>query len=268
MRRPLETLRMTPPPSPSPSVPSAAVRPGRRRSPFYFLATVVMVLLTVYGFHHFYFQGQAFPGRPITPPIRGLVIAHGVAMASWLLLMLVQPALIQLRRPRVHMAVGRVGAVIAAAICVLGVRVGIRSAAVTPPEMRIWSLTPKGFLAVTLVAILIFAVFVALGVVWRRRPALHRTMMLLASLDLIGAGVSRIVPLNQLYVGTVWETLFGPALFALVLGVVLLAVRCVVTRAFDRAFAIGLAALIAVWPPVMHLATTAAWDRFATLLTG
>src|SRR5688572_18691285 len=71
---------------------------------FYSIASIALLALTFIGFRFFYLHMQAFPGRPLTPPIRTLVIAHGVSMTVWMLLAVVQPLLVAANRKRVHMA--------------------------------------------------------------------------------------------------------------------------------------------------------------------
>ncbi|MCC6908100.1 MAG: hypothetical protein IT430_09185 [Phycisphaerales bacterium] len=235
---------------------------------FYAAAAAVMVVLAFLGFSKFYLHGQAYPGREIAPPIRTLVIAHGVAMSAWLILLLVQPLLIVVRKHRVHMALGRVGAALAAAILVLGIWVGIQSARYTPPEAVIWGLSPKRFMAIPLIGVSVFAIFVALGVVYRRKPRIHRAMMITATLSALAAGVSRIDALSNLYVGTAWEQYFGPFLMTMVFAVALWLLRCAVTRSIDRALGIGVASLIAISLLTMQVARTAAWESFASMLVG
>ena len=53
---------------------------------FYSIASIVLLVLTLIGFRMFYLHLQAFPGRPLTPPIRTLLIVHGVSMTIWMLL--------------------------------------------------------------------------------------------------------------------------------------------------------------------------------------
>ncbi len=60
---------------------------------FYSFAAVLMLAAVMVGFERFYLHGRSFPDRPITPPIKGLVITHGVVMMGWILLFIVQPLL-------------------------------------------------------------------------------------------------------------------------------------------------------------------------------
>ena len=90
--------------------PSQAAQPEgvRRASPsrrkpfdpskwFYAFAGLVMLVSAVVGFEQFYFHGKSYPGREITPPIRSLIIVHGIAMSLWSILILVQPLLVSLK---------------------------------------------------------------------------------------------------------------------------------------------------------------------------
>ncbi len=253
----------------------SALKPGGKREKrridlqgraFFTSAAVLLLALTVIGFRHFYLEGRSYPGRPITPPIRALIIVHGVAMASWMVLFGVQSALIAARKHRVHMALGRIGAVLAGTIVVLGLWLGVQSARVTPPDMAIWGLLPKPFMSVPMISVGMFGVFVGVGIWKRKRPAIHKPMMLLGTLSAMTAAISRIDALNALYLGTVLERIWGPFFTTLAVGVVLLMVRCALMRGLDKPFAIGLGILTVVFASMMQIAPTAAWDQIASLL--
>jgi hypothetical protein len=235
---------------------------------FHPLVGVILLVFTVVGFQQFYLHGRAYPSREITPPIRTLVIGHGIAMSAWMILFMVQPMLVAIGKRRLHMTLGRVGAGIAGAVFVLGAMVAVQSARVTPPEARIWNMPPKQFMAVPLVSVVVFAVLVAVAVWKRRRPAVHRAMMFTATLGVMSAAISRIDAINQLYTGTVWERRFGPFLGALVVGGILLVIRCAITRSFDRWMAAGMVGLVVLSAAIMAVAPTGAWDWFASLLVG
>lgn len=225
-----------------------------------------LIVLMLWGFQHFYFRGQAYPGRPLTPPIRTLVILHGTSMAAWLVLLQAQALLIMTRKRKVHVMLGKIGALLAGVIVVAGFQLGIASTKVSPPEMQIWGLSPRQFMIVPLATIAIFAGLVTAGVMYRRRPELHRTLMLLATLAAIPAAVSRIDPISALYAGTVWEAWFGPFFATAVIAVIFLIVKSVLTRSVDRYYAVGCVALIASFALVMWLAPTGAWDSVAGFL--
>ncbi len=259
--------------SSSPSTPRTAPAPAARKGGlgvrlFYPTAAAIIVALDVWGFQHFYLHGQSYPGREITPPIRMLVIAHGLAMSVWLLLFMVQPSLIAVRRPRVHMTLGKAGVVVAAAIFGLGLMIAIESTRALPAEAVLWGLSPRPFMAVPFFVILAFAGFVGVGIWKRKRPAVHKPMMLLGTLAASTAGISRIDEFSNLYLGTIAERVLGPFFVTSVLAVALLAIRCALTRSLDRWFAVGTAVLIGCFALVMVVARTGAWDRFAAVLVG
>lgn len=235
---------------------------------FYPLTGVVMLAFVLVGFHFFYFRGQAYPGRPLTPPIRALVITHGLTMSAWILLYTVQPFLVALRRHRLHMTLGRVAGVLALVILLTGVVVSVRWVQVLPPDMVIWSMTPRQFLAVPLISVFVFTGCVVVGVWKRKRPEIHRPAMFLGTLAAVSAAVSRIDAISHLYQGTVWERAFGPFFVSLLVGGALVLLRLALARRVERWLALGYVSLVALSAVVIWLARTPAWDAFVTALAG
>jgi len=233
---------------------------------FYFGAAVLLLVLMFLGFQQFYLHGKAYPNRELAPPIRTLLILHGASMLMWVLLFLVQPLLIVAGNRRVHMMFGRIGAALAACMVILGFRLAIEATRIKPPDMRLWGLDPKQFMAISIISITVFAVFVIVGVRNRRRPEVHRPMMLLATLAVIPAALDRTEFISSLYAGTVWGAVFGPFFGSLVIGMFLLALKWLLTRSLNRGFVIGYAGLVFSSAAIMQLATTRAWDSFASFL--
>jgi len=244
---------------------SKSTKPAAERY-FYSIATVLLLGLMVVGFQLFYFHGQAYPGRPLTPPIKTLIITHSVAMSLWMLLAIVQPFLITGGNRRAHMALGKVMTVIAVCLVVLGLKMGIAACKVAPPDLMFGPLTPKQFLSVPVGDIALFALLVAVGVTFRKRPDIHKPIMFLASLAAVAAAVARMDFLNDLYRGTLWQKLFSDFFFALVIAGVFLIAKCVVFRKFDRWFAAGFGGMVVWFFMVAQIATTSAWDAIASFL--
>ena len=244
------------------------VRPGKPAAEryFYSISTLLLLVLTVVGFQLFYFHGRAYPGRPLTPPIRNLVITHGVAMSLWMILAIVQPFLVASGNRRLHMTLGKIAAAIAAILFVLGTKLGIESCRVSPPDLMHGPFNPKQFMAVPVLDILLFAMFVAVGVWFRKRPDIHRPMMFLASLAAVGAAIARIDFFSHLYAGTIFQKLWGEIFFTVVIGAVFLAAKCLIFRKFDKWFAVGYAALALWFLMIIQGAATPVWDSIATLL--
>jgi hypothetical protein len=231
-------------------------------------SAALAILLSLIGFHHFFFAGMSYPGRPITPPIRGLVITHGLTMSAWLVVALAQPLLVRLGYRDMHKKLGRFGAALALAVVAVGFWIAIASARVSPPEARIWGLSPKEFMAVPFFAAIAFASFIAVGLRFVRTPSIHRPMMSLATYAALSASVSRIDAISSLYAGTFFDWLLGPFFSTQVLCGLLVAIQFALTRTLDRWFAGGALAMTIFYMLVMRLATTDAWASLASLLVG
>ena len=225
-----------------------------------------MLVLMVWGFEQFYLHGRAYPGRPLTPPIRNIIITHGVAMTAWVLLLMTQPLLIVSGKYRVHMALGKIGAVLAVCVIFLGMRLALAAAGVNPPDLEIWGLVPRQFLAIQFFALVMFAGYVGVGIWNRKHPEIHRPMMLFATLTVLAAALDRIDLITHLYAQTIWGTIFGPFFWPVVIGAALWLVHWALTRKFSRPFAVALVVLTITGPVIMKLAPTHAWDVFASSL--
>jgi hypothetical protein len=248
---------------------SAEIQPGPKRGDnrwFYTVASALLLVLTFIGFRHFYLQLQAYPGRPLPPPARVVYIIHGVLMSVWILLAIVQPLLVATGRKRIHRMLGKFAMGLAVGIVVAGYLIAIGSTKGTPPDLVRFGLAPKAFLTVPLIGVLTFALFVTVGVLNRRRPEIHRPMMFLASLAVVAAALGRIAPFNDWYAGTWLEHWFSAFVSMLLLGALLLAVKCVIEKRFDRWFAGGLAVLAAICMAISLVAKTTSWEQFATFL--
>jgi len=240
--------------------------PDRARL-FYACAAALLLALMLLGFQQFYLHGRAFPNRPLTPAIRALVITHGIAMSLWLMLLLVQPLLVVNRKHRVHKSLGKAGAGLAFFIVLVGLDLTVEWARIDPSRMFVWSMTAKQFMAVPCISLLIFAGFVATGILNRRRPDIHRPMMLLATLTVISAGTDRVPALISLFEQTLWGTVFGPFFPPLFIGALLLILKWALTtvlRSLLRRPA--WVALVVADAGIIKLARTQTWDGIATYL--
>lgn len=243
-----------------------ATKPAPNRW-FYSIASLTLLVLTFIGFRLFYLHLQAYPGRPLTPPIRTLLIIHGVSMTAWMLLSVIQPLLVAANRKLVHMALGKFAATLAVGIVVSGYLVAVNAARVNPPDLTLFGLNQREFLTVPLCGLVTFGGFVFFGVWQRKRPEIHRPMMLMASLGVVAAALGRIPVLNDWYAGTWLEHWFSAFVATLVLGALLLAAKCVWDKRFDRWFAATFAMLTVACMTSSLVAKTPAWMQLATILT-
>lgn len=175
--------------------PATAARTGG--GGFFFTGLSLAMFLTVLvGFSRSYYLEAAFG----TPELPFLYHVHGALFTSWMLLMIVQPALVAAGRTPLHRQLGVVGGALAAAMVVLAflvsVDLGRRGSA--PP-----GIPPLAFITVPLATVVVFPVLVGSAPWWRQFPATHKRLMLLATMELLPAGVGRWPVLNQ----------YGPLVF-------------------------------------------------------
>jgi hypothetical protein len=152
---------------------------------------------------------------------------------------------------------------IALAIAVTGPWVAIRSVQITPPEFHFVGLQYSRFLLVMLTEVALYTAFVAIGILNRKKPRIHRAAMLLASLSLLAGATVRMPFLHPVFGATGWVGLFGPVFC---LGAVLLLIRCALNRSLDRWFAIGYAPWVILFIASERLALTETWSTAAATI--
>jgi hypothetical protein len=229
---------------------------------FYTAAGAIFLVLTVLGFQQYIFHGKHVDGSAIAPVMMAIVVAHSTAIFAWFVMFFVQALLISTHNRRLHMTLGWGVVGIAALIVVTAPLVAFRSIQVAP-EQVIFDWPGPQFLLVMYTEIALFAAFITIGVLNRKRPRIHRPMMLLASLAILSGATARIAQVGSIFGGHLWMALFGPVVC---LGALLLAVRAAMTRSFDRPFAVGLATMAVVTLVAGKLATTNMWVDWAGII--
>jgi hypothetical protein len=233
---------------------------------FYPACAGTFLFLMVIGFLPFYHGGKAYGGHDLPHSIRTLTILHAMSMTAWVLLFQMQTALIAMGRHQCHKIMGRVGALLALSILLLGWRMAMAAALISPPDLSIAGLLPRQFMIVPVFNILAFAALTLLGLSLRRHSHAHRPLMLLATLATLSAAISRIDFVTMLYQGTMWQRLFGPFFGMLVLGGLFLVISLLVNRRLDYWYAGGYAVLVAGAALTLSLAKTNGWDAIALWL--
>lgn len=217
-----------------------------------------MLVATGVGFRLFLAHGKGFGGGEITRQIFPLVVVHGLAMFSWIVLFLMQSIFILNGKPRLHMRIGVGGAVLAGVMVPLGSVSAILSARYNPEIYQVLG-GARFFLVIMLGEMLSFGVLVGAAVIYRRRPEIHRPMMLLASLMIISGSLGRCP-----YIG---EFALRPPLYvlgpALVLGAVFLVLQLGMTRALNRWYVFGYSAIVVASCLFIVIGHSAWWNQIA-----
>lgn len=230
---------------------------------FYSAAGALFIVMMLVGFRWFVSSGTGDAGRVIDPVIFRLDLIHGLAIAAWFVLFFTQSLLISVSNRRLHFKLGWSAVAVALAIVVTGPWVAIRSVQITPSDFHFFGMQYSRFLLVMLTEIAVYTAFVTIGIFARKKPRIHRAAMLLASLSLLSGATARMPFLHPVFGATGWIGLFGPVFC---LGVVLLLIRCTVTRSFDRWFATGYAFWVITFIASEKLALTEAWSAMAATI--
>jgi hypothetical protein len=235
---------------------SAAVRSFDRR--LFAFSAVAFTLLVLVGFARTYYLKTYFGGPPL-PSL--LVHVHGLLMTMWVALFATQVWLISSRQVRVHQRLGSAGVGLAVLIVATGLltamRAGKYGSPATPPNIPVLV-----FMAVPLFDLLMFSVLFGAAVYYRKRPAAHKSLMLLTAINFLPPAVGRIpiAPLQNL--GPIW--FFG---LPTVLVLICLAIDWRRRGQLNMVFLAGSALLIASYPVRLALMGTGAWMQFALWLT-
>jgi hypothetical protein len=165
--------------------PVAPVSSARRDRFFHSGLAVAFLVTTVAGFGPTYFYKPLQSSPPLTP----LLHIHGLVFTTWLLLLLTQSALVARRRVDLHKRLGIAGAVLAAAMIPLGIMVAVEAArrgAATP------GLTPLVFMVFPVGAVAMFAGFIGAALWNRRRPEIHRRLIVLGTVSILTPAIARL----------------------------------------------------------------------------
>src|SRR5512140_2758300 len=151
---------------------------------FYVAMGLVCAAFVFFGFARTYYLKSLFG----TPSLPLLLHLHGLVMSTWLALFIVQGVLVAAHRVRLHRQLGLAGGVLAAVVVAIGPIVALRSARLghAPPGVP-----PLAFLAVPLTDMVVFAILITAAFYHRRRPELHKRLMLVATISIIPAGIAR-----------------------------------------------------------------------------
>jgi hypothetical protein len=221
----------------------------------YFGLALTIAFIVAFGF------GQTFNGAVVHPkfPPPGILYVHIGLFAGWVLLLATQAALIRFNRRKWHRQLGLAGIALGASMPVVGVATAILMAqfhAATGHPHAVSSL------AVPFSDMLAFGTAFSLAIYWRRNPAFHARLMLLASCALTGAAFARfpewLVPNRFSYV----------AVEMLVILVMSLDWRS--THRIHPVFGYGLPSLAAIHATAMWLfiAAPPAWVTIAHAILG
>lgn len=197
-------------------------------------------------------------GQLVSRSLPLVVHSHAVLFTLWMGLFVVQSVLVDRGRVAAHRRLGQLGACLVPAMVLTGLMTAVRGArdgwnpgGPFPDAL--------GFMIVGVFDILVFTVLTIAGLIWRRRPDLHRRLMLLGTIGgLMWPAITRI----PFLAGRL------PLMYGLLAALALApAVRDFATRSRLRWLSIGVGvAILASLPIRAAVGNSAAWREFAAWL--
>lgn len=225
-------------------------RPSDRS--LFLAAAIAFPLVVLIGyFKSYYFSAFFADARPVA---NALVHAHGLVMSAWVIYFIAQVALIRTKNIKLHMSMGMAGIALAALVVVVGMVTAYDSTLVrrsAPPGGN-----PHSFFFLPFFDMLLFVFFFAAAIYYRKRPAEHKSLMLLTALNFMPAALFRVSVVPPEYT-LLWA--FGiPA----VLAVACLAWHTAKHRKLNKVFAAGVLLVLVAVPLRFVVPGTDAWLRF------
>ncbi len=177
---------------------NANVLPKRRPSDrnFFLWAAILFPLVVLIGYFKSYYFSAFFDVPSVA---NALVHAHGIVMSVWVLYFTAQVALIRTKNVKLHMTMGLIGIALAALVVIVGMATAydaqlVRNAA--PPGND-----PHEFFILPVGDMFLFVLFFAGAIYYRKRPAEHKSLMLMTAINFAPAALFRlpvVAPENQL----------------------------------------------------------------------
>jgi hypothetical protein len=225
-------------------------RRWRTQRAFFTGLSLLMVLAVFIGFSRSYY----LKGLYGTPALPALYHVHGFLFSAWMAFLVVQTGLVASRRTAVHRRLGVAGGVLALAMTAAAIAMTLdlaRRMAAAPTTDGL------AFTIVPFFTVIVFPVLVGIALLYRRQPEVHKRLMLIATLELVTAGVARIPGAGSM-----------PLFFVLTdVGLVAILAYDVITRRRPHAATVwGGLFLIATQIIRTTAGATAAWIAFARIL--
>ena len=221
--------------------------PGERR--YYLIAAVAIIIVVLAGF------SIDFDLLFDMSSLSFLVRAHGLVMFAWVGVFFTQVFLVARHRVDLHRRLGIFGAALALLVVIIGTYTAIVAARLggdhLPPGVPVMP-----FLSTSLLLLLAFAVLVGTGLAMRRRPDIHKRLILLGTAAILDAALAR-------FIGAYTHWSISPMAARNLLVLTCIAVDTLRCRRLHPAFLAGGLLLLSHPYVSTWLAGTSTWTHFA-----
>ncbi|HYK35677.1 hypothetical protein [Alloacidobacterium sp.] len=236
---------------------TATVSQIQRGRGLYVGLSIFFIALVFTGFSRTYFLNEYFEKVALTQ----LLHVHGVVFSMWFALFAAQVALVAAGRTDLHRRLGVAGALLVCIMVPLGLTVAIhaeKSGQLGTPSSAI----AFARLVIPFFDITVFGTLAIAGLLFRRRPQVHRRLMTLATFSILTPAIVRI-PLNLIQ----RHGVYPPYLIAMLLMLLYIACDTVSHKELHPACRWGGLFFVLSVPFRFAISGTAAWLAFAQWLT-
>ena len=161
----------------------------RQNDRAFFTGMGLFVALVVFaGFARTYYLAEWLEAPPRKPEITPLLQVHALVFTSWILLQVVQPALIASGRSELHRKLGFAGVGVALLVWIFGNLASVEAMEVGYKGVG----DPYAFYAVTFFSMQAFGLIALLGILRRGDGDAHKRLMLLSNAAILEAAVGRL----------------------------------------------------------------------------
>ncbi|WP_194777568.1 hypothetical protein [Pararhodonellum marinum] len=172
---------------------------NKNHTRFYLLLTITLLLFVLIGFSRTFYLRSFFeqPERWQLDQLPSVYVIHGMVLTAWFLLLVMQSAVINLRKVSIHRKLGFAMAGLAILVVFTGIQVVLDS---TPRSIRMGLLDPESIsemrgqsfpLFLDLFSLVVFTAAMAVALVFRKNPVLHRTSVLTGSFAFMVVALAR-----------------------------------------------------------------------------
>jgi hypothetical protein len=167
-------------------------RLANRRSWFYTGLTVFLLVVVIAGFWPRYY-GPLLQGKPVEQHLQHWGIPlHSAINLGWILLFLLQAMLVWQGRPDLHRRFGPLIAAYGVLLIILGLFTGL---AVEAHRVELGGKVDQAAVVIFFVVrdLVMFGGFLAAGIIYRKKPDIHKALMFLATWSLVMVGAGRLI---------------------------------------------------------------------------
>ena len=230
------------------------VTSDRLRRRLYISMSMLMTIIAIAGFWPTYFGPLA--SGTIKQPL--LIHFHATVFVGWLMLFLAQAALAATGRVEWHLRLGRIGIGYGVLLIVVGLYTGISRSA----DRLLVGENAEGLLFAAVADMVVFSGFFGAAIAFRRKPQVHKRLMMVAATMLLVAATARMsfLPAPPLRLPVRLAVWFSPVVLAM-------AHDFRSRRLIHPVYAVGLVAFLVRAFSNRFIVETAAWSAFTRWAT-